>query len=461
MSLWKKINWRWMTIALGVLALIVASVLWFGRSSSPAQRSFRTETVRRGELLATVSATGTIEPEEVVDVGAQVVGMIREFGPDPSDSSKPVDYMSHVEPGSVLVRIDDALYQSRLEHATAVVGQSESQVEQDRANLRRAEADKIQMQSKLHLAQRDLTRAKAMLPSRSISEQEYDAFESAYETAKANLDVAEAAVDQAKATLQLGEKTVAVARADRREAQQNLDYTVIRSPVKGVIVDRRVNVGQTVVSSLSAPSLFLIAKDLSRLQVWVSVNEADDGRLRIGQPVRFTVDAFPDEVFRGEVGQIRLNATMTQNVVTYTVVVSASNPSGKLLPYLTASVQFEVGRRSNVLMVPNAALRWQPQVEQIAPEFRAMFTVTDRGKSDSRQASSSDAQLHNRGWVWIELGRFVRPIEVRIGLTDGIRTEITGDISEGVQVVVSENLPSEGEEATSPFTPQIFGGGRR
>src|SRR5207253_327322 len=139
------------------------------------------------------------------------------------------------------------------------------------------------------------------------------------------------------------------------------------------IVDRRVNVGQTVVASLNAPSLFLIAKDLTRLQIWTSVNEADIGQIHPGQPVSFTVDAHPSEKFRGMVSQIRLNATMTQNVVTYTVVVDCDNASGKLLPYLTANVQFEVSNRPNVLEVPNAALRWRPRPEQVTPEARDKF----------------------------------------------------------------------------------------
>ena len=150
----------------------------------------------------------------------------------------------------------------------------------------------------------------------------------------------------------------------------NLGYCTIKSPVRGVIVDRRVNIGQTVVSSMSATSLFLIAKDLKHIQVWLSVNEADIGSISIGQSVTFTVDAFPNRLFHGEVGKIRLNATMTQNVVTYTVEVNTKNEDGKLLPYLTANAKFKIGRREGVLLVPNAALRWSPMPGQIAPEAR-------------------------------------------------------------------------------------------
>ena len=175
--------------------------------------------------------------------------------------------------------------------------------------------------------------------------------------AKANVGVQEAAIKQAEATL--------------RQSQVNLGYCDIKSPVKGTIVDRRVNVGQDVVSSLSASSLFLLAKDLSRIQVWASVNEADIGRIHQGMKVHFTVDAYPNETFIGEVSQIRLNATMTQNVVTYTVVVTTENKEMKLLPYMTASLHFEIERHENVLKVPNAALRWKPRPKQIAPDIRA------------------------------------------------------------------------------------------
>ena len=173
--------------------------------------------------------------------------------------------------------------------------------------------------------------------------------------------------ESAKATLAVSESALVVARADLEEATVNLGYTTIRSPVKGIILDRRINIGQTVVASLNAPSLFLIAKDLSRLEIWSSVNETDIGSIHEGQTVRFTVGAFPRDNFEGKVSQIRLNASMTQNVVTYTVVISVDNAAGRLLPYLTARLQFEVEARKGVLLVPNAALRWQPRVAGCRP----------------------------------------------------------------------------------------------
>ena len=198
------------------------------------------------------------------------------------------------------------------------------------------------------------------------------------------------------------------------------------------------------VSSLNAPSLFLIAKDLKRMQVWVSVNEADIGNIHPGQPVSFTVDAYPGEVFHGEVGKVRLNATMTQNVVTYTIEVITDNSSGKLLPYLTANVQFELSRSSDVLLVPNAALRWSPRPEQVAAEFRTVSSDPNAGSKSDRQSSSNrSAQTASgnsgQGVIWAQQGNYVQPIKVRVGPSNGTVTEVEGkELKEGLQVVVGE-----------------------
>src|SRR5206468_9275364 len=214
------------------------------------------------------------------------------------------------------------------------------QLAQAKAGEQRARADLLQMKAKVTQTERDWNRAQQLGPGHgnAISATDYDTAKAVYETAKSALGVGEAAILQAQTD-------VTRAAAALKQAQTNFGYTTIRSPVKGVIIDRRVNVGQTVVASLNAPSLFLIAKDLTRLQIWTSVNEADIGQIRQGQPAHFTVDAYPHETFAGVVSQIRLNATMTQNVVTYTVVVDTDNAHGKLLPYLTANVRFEVNRR--------------------------------------------------------------------------------------------------------------------
>lgn len=269
---------KYSLFAVATVAAVGVGFAWFQYERGPHAPSLNAVPVQRGNLLATVTATGTIEPEEVVDVGAQVVGIIQEFGRDPKDTSRPVDFGTVIDEGTVLARIDDSLYRARLDKASAQTEQAKAQIAQGEADLYRAEANSKQSTARYNQADRDWNRAQKLFGTGTLSQQDYDAAQSAYEVTKADLSVAEAAIRQARATLNAAQKTLLGAEADRREAQKNLDYTTIRSPVKGVIVDRRVNVGQTVVSSLNAPSLFLIAKDLRRLQVWASANEADIGR---------------------------------------------------------------------------------------------------------------------------------------------------------------------------------------
>ena len=440
-------------VALAVLGLLGGTAAWYIQRGNGKTVSYRTALVKRGDLLVSISATGTVEPEEVIDVGAQVAGQILSFGKDAN--GKAVDYGSAVEEGTVLARIDDSLY-------AADAAQAEAQVESSRAGLQRAAADLEQMKAKFQQAGRDWRRAQNLGPSEALAQASYDAYQSTYETAKANVAVGEAAILQAKAGM-------AQADAVLRRAQRNLGYCTIKSPVRGVIIDRRVNIGQTVVASLNAPSLFLIAKDLTRMQVWVAVNEADIGKIRPGQPVTFTVDSFQGTTFRGEVGKVRLNASMTQNVVTFTVEIVTDNSSGRLLPYLTANVLFELNRLSDVLLVPNAALRWTPPAEQIAPEFREGFEKqaarSGSPEGDQRPApglapAPSDGSSHEV--VWLLQGQTVRPLRVRPGLSDGATTEVEGEgLTEGLEVVAGVEMQSDGRtDANNPFVPKFPGHSR-
>jgi HlyD family secretion protein len=432
-------------IVLVVLAAVIALAgLWFWRGKTDHSASFRLAAVTKGDLEVTVSATGTVEPEELVDVGSQVAGRIVAFGKD--KNGKPIDYGSAVEAGMVLARIDDSLF-------AAEVSQAKAQLAQARANVQRAEADLGQLKAKLIQTESDWLRAEKLGPSEALSQSDFDAARSNYDVARANLKVGQAALRQTK-------EAVAQSEAVLKKANQNLDYCTIRSPVKGVIIDRRVNIGQTVVASLNAPSLFLIAKDLTRLQIWVAVNEADIGNIRVGQPVSFTVDTFPQNTFEGTVGKVRLNATMTQNVVTYTVEVNTDNSDGKLMPYLTANVKFLLATRQDVFMAPNAALRWFPRSDQIAPTFRDQYAdAGGTGSGTGGAASAKDKkEARNLKTLWIPDGSYVRPVQVQVGLSDGSLTEIQGpEVKEGLQVIVAEEQQEGAPPNTSsPFTPKLF-----
>ena len=400
-------------LAGGLILVIGLSCAWWWRTHAGPKLSFATAAVKRGDLAATIGATGTIEPLEVVDVGAQVDGRVSVFGTD--TDGKTVDYGSTVEQGALLTKIDDSVYAADLSVAKAGELSAEANVEQ--------------MNAKLDQAAAEWKRAQDLFQNKLISQVDYDTDKANFEVAKANVSVASSGVAQA--------------RADFEKAQRNLDFCTINSPVSGVIIDRRVNIGQTVVSSLNAPSLFLIARDLTKMQIWASVNEADVGRIKPGTPVTFTVDAFAGREFQGVVGKVRLNATMTQNVVLYTVEISIENPDKLLLPYLTANVKFILRRETNALLVPNAALRWTPaSLDEVVPEARGQFAADPPAAKTSKRT------------VWVKAGDFVRPLEVTAGISDGASTTVTTDeLHEGDEVVTGEIMAAQ-SDVKNPFLPR-------
>jgi HlyD family secretion protein len=439
------------------------------RAHHSTRSLFRTAVVKQGDLVATITATGTVEPEEVVDVGAQVSGQFLEFGKDGNGNR--IDYRSVVESNMLLARIDPRLYKAAvdLDHAT---------LNSDKAGEAQAAANVEQMIAKEAQAEADWKRAQVLGPSEALAPTTYDSYKAAYETAKANLAMARASAESAKAATQQAE-------ANLEKDQYNLDQCTIKSPVKGEIIDRRVTIGETVASSLNTPSLFLIAKDLTRMQVWASVNEADIGNIHPGQAVTFTVDALPNRVFHGLVNKVRFNATMTQNVVTYTVEVNTDNSDRTLIPYLTANVNFLAGQATNVLLVLNSALRWHPQNDLIAPEFRkprsgageapewargsggrgAPAEVAGGAGGSSQPGGTNataapDAPPVQMGTLWAADGIYVRPVPVKLGLTDGTWTQVQGEnLTKGTVVVTgilsAEAAADESAPGANPFVPQI------
>jgi HlyD family secretion protein len=472
-------------LAVIVVLLAVGGVtFWYARASAQNHSPFRTEEVKKEDLLASFSATGTLEPEDIIDVGAQVAGQIKEFGVD-SRTGKPIDYASEVEAGAVLAKIDDSLYSAKKNQSAAMVDvaksaadQAVAKVDDANANVKVAAANLQAARTNLDHTKRDWDRAQNLSTSQAIASADYDTALAAFETARATLAQTEAAKTQADvqvkeyaAAAKNAQANVTAAEAMLKQDEINLGYTVIKAPVKGVVIDRRVTIGQTVQSSFNTPSLFLLARDLKRMKVWASVNEADIGHVHSGQTVWFTVDAYPGEKFQGTVGLVRLNATMTNNVVTYTVEVLTDNPTdsihpnGKLLPYMTANLKFEVDNRKGALTVSNESLRWKPDAKQVAPEARAAFqksmqkreaAADGAGKDQGAEANTSAV---TRGIVWVQEGQFVKPVKVKLGLTDGNRTEILGgELQEGSAVVTGDALSVGGDDGSNPFAPQMFGG---
>jgi HlyD family secretion protein len=450
---------------LGVVIVTLAGLgFWYWQAQASSKTSFRVAEVKRGRLVATVGSTGTLQPREIVDIGAQVAGRIVFIGKDANTQSGIVDWGSVVEgpviekgsalddvaaaaagigglltlkKGTVLAQIDPDLYEAQLKSATAAVKSAEADLHVKKATLAQATAD--------------WNRAGTLyvLEPKGIAQAEYDSYKAAFESASAQVDVSAA--------------NIGVAKANLKTAQTNLNYATITSPVNGVVIDRRVNVGQTVVASLSAPSLFLIAKDLSKMEVWATVNEVDVSKIQVGQKVRFTVDALAGRVYHGKVvpqGKLpfRLNAAMTQNVVTYTVVVSADNTDGLLRPYLTTNLSFIIADKKDALLVPNAALRWQPSKQQMAPDIRDEYFALR-----SRKPSPNDAETQAQGFVWVkDNDGYVRYIQVHTGLSDSVNTEILGVLSggeftEGTQVIVAEGRAEVQGNNANPFVATPFG----
>ena len=415
-------KYRRVLIWVCVLAAVGIGAYYYFAGEVSAPVEYRTADIEKRDMVLTIDATGTVEPEELVNVGARVSGEIVSFGKD--NAGKEVDYGSEISEGTVIALIDDEIQKSNLLQSEANLEKAKASQKQAQANLKVAEAN-------LRQAERNWKRAKALGVSEALSQASYDSYLSAWEQTSAQIDVARAQILQADAE-------VVSCEADVKLARRNLSYCVITAPVDGVVIDRIVSVGQTVVSSMNASSLFLIAKDLKRMEVWASVNEADIGSIFKGQDVEFTVDAFPGEKFFGKVNKVRLNATMSQNVVTYIVEVSTDNSNGKLLPYLTANLSFIVKQSKGVLTVPNSALRWVPDVSMLA---EGVNTEIPEGKR----------------LVWVQAPENkVKPIAVSIGINDGAYSEVSSpEIKEGMKVITGGEIAKGKTTSQNPFMPKM------
>jgi HlyD family secretion protein len=405
---------------------------WFYRHADAKETpAYRFAAVERGSLESAVSATGALSAVRTVQVGTQVSGQI---------SAIYVDFNDRVRKGQLLARIDPTLQQQTVQEA--------------QAGLERAQAQ-------LALAQAEYQRNKQLFDAKIVTASEFGTVQSNFSVQQANVKSARIALER---------------------AQKNLGYTAIYAPIDGVIVERNVDVGQTVAASLSAPQLFLIANDLSQMQILASVSESDIGAIKEGQQVKFTVQPYPNQQFTGTVRQVRLQSTTQDNVVNYTAVIAVSNPEGKLLPGMTATVQFLTGSANDVLTVPNAALRFRPTAEQMAEAGitaggsarrdssarGGARTVADSAQWRARRAanggSARAAGGRAVGTLWtVDVGGKLKAVRVRTGLSDGQKTQVEGrELKEGTQVIVGATSGAQSatqSQSTSPFQPQ--GGGMR
>jgi HlyD family secretion protein len=344
------------TILLGVAVVAILGAgawYWTSRKADGAESAYRTATVERGDIRVAISATGTLSAISTVTVGSQISGQVTDVL---------VDYNSEVKKGEVLARIDPSTY--------------EAQIEQGNAQIANAQASLKQAQATLANAELDYTR-KADLGTQKL-------------VAQSDVDLARAARDQARAQVNAAQASIRQQTASTQTTRVNLDRTVIRSPVDGVVLTRTIEPGQTVAASLQAPELFTIAEDLSKMKIELAVDEADIGQVKVGQSVSFTVDAFADRQFRGEVQQVRLSATTTSNVVTYPVVVSVDNSDGTLLPGLTVNAEIEVSKRDDILKISNAALRYKPTGEDASATAAAQAPQGGQNRGAGGSGVSDD-----------------------------------------------------------------------
>jgi HlyD family secretion protein len=411
----------WVFVALVVVTVSVAA--YYRANAGDDRPQYTTAVVTREDLVDTVEATGTLGAVTTVQVGSQVSGTI---------SSLNADFNSEVKKGQVIARLDPSLMQA--------------QVDQADATIVRLQADVDRAQAALEDAQQKLNRGRELLKQGLVP--------------KADVDTAESTERQAEASLQSAKAQVTQARASLNQNRVNLNHTVITAPVDGIVISRNVDVGQTVAASMSAPTLFVIAKDLTHMQVEASVDEADIGRIRQGEAVTFRVDAYPREVFKGTVSQVRLQPVVVQNVVSYVTVIDVPNPEKKLKPGMTATVTIEIARADDVLTVPNSALRFRPPDSAHQSGTKTRPIATAGGARSGVEGGSFDRGRR----VWTLSDGQLQPVRVETGISNGTATAVSGDeLREGMTIVTGavaadSAAPSAG---TSPLIPQRRGGGNR
>jgi len=376
-------------IAVIVVIAVLAIAGFFWRNNKGNDVKFRTEKATKGDLISSITATGTVNAVTTVLVGTQVSGTVKDIF---------VDFNSPVKQGQLIARIDPSIF--------------DAQVAQAQANLSVARANIDKAVVAVADAKRTLKRQKELFEKGMVARSDADAAETAFDTANTQVSAARAQAAQTEAALKI--------------AETNLRYTRIISPVNGTVVSRNVDIGQTVAASFQTPTLFTIAQDLTKMQIDSSVAEADIGKIQVGQPVEFTVDAYPDNPFHGKVSAIRNAPITVQNVVTYDVVVKVENPELKLKPGMTANVSIVVSSKKDVLRIPNTALRFRPA------ERRDMTARKEKGSG-----------------IWVLENNQPKRIAITTGVSDGAFTELlSGEIREGQEVIVESLVKPKGQSSS-------------
>ena len=421
----------WLLLAIPLLAAAGLLAYWQPWKKSESGPQYRLAKLERGPLSAAVTASGTLSALVTVQVGSQVSGQLKEIR---------VDFNSEVKKDQVIARLDPETFESRVTQAEADLKAAESAAEVARGNLAVRQAEIGKARIALDDTNRNLERKRALVKQNFISAAELDTAQAAVDTAREQLNLVQADLAVAQAQVASARAQVAQRQAGLKQARLDLDRTIIRSPVDGVVISRNVDVGQTVAASFQAPVLFTIARDLRQMEVNVAVDEADVGRVQTGQKMRFSVDAFPGERFAGQVTQIRKAPITSNNVVTYSVMARVDNPDLKLLPGMTASARILTEERQDVLKLPNEALRFRPVQADGTP-----IKLEVRGREEGPGIP---------GRVWVLKEGKPAPVSVRLGVSDGKATEmLKGELQAGREIIlgVEEASLNKAAKPNRPF----------
>lgn len=424
----KYLKSKWTGLVALIVCVALLAAFTIGRGDNP---QYLTGKVEQGDIHDAVEATGTIDAVTTVQVGSQVSGTIARLY---------ADFNSQVKKGQLVAEIDPSLFEGALL-------QAEADWQDAKANFAASKANLVKAGAAAQQASQDYNRYLSLEKEGVVSSQQLDTAQANNDSARAAVSAAEAQVKQAAAQVQQKEAAVTVAKT-------NLDHCKITAPIDGVVTARNVDVGQTVAASLQAPVLFNIAQDLTKMRVYAKTDESDVGQIKVGQPITFTVDAFPKSRFQGRVVQIRLNPTTVQNVVTYDTVIEFDNPDGKLFPGMTAYVTIPIADANNVIKVPNAALRFKPEMKP--EELRALYEQYGIQSGTGSRRAGQSGPANETAIVWkLSENKQVVPVQIRQGITDHTYTEVAqvtaNALRAGDELAVGSAGPSQKSSGTTPM----------